>query len=80
MLWVYDHYKKIFLQRGVRLQSSESDVYIRQILTTEVYPRAVRVKPLFIQQWLDVSCFWVEGWFKLTTIILYGTLAANRGH
>ena len=35
MLWVY---LEIFL-----LQSSESDVYRRQILTTKVDPRAVRV-------------------------------------
>ena len=32
------------LQRGYQLQSSESDVYRRQILTTKVDPRAVRVK------------------------------------
>ena len=30
--------------RGDRLKSSESDVYRRQILTTKVDPRAVRVK------------------------------------
>ena len=37
---------EIFLlsQRGNRLESSESDVYRRQILTTEVYSRAERVK------------------------------------
>ena len=34
----------LLLQRGDRLQSSESDVYRRQILTTKVGPRAVRVK------------------------------------
>ena len=32
-----------FLQCGDRLWSSESDVYIRQILTTEVESRAARV-------------------------------------
>ena len=34
----------LFLQCGDRLQSSESDVYRRQILTTNVDPRAVRGK------------------------------------
>ena len=33
----------LLLQCGDKLQSSESDVYRRQILTTKVYPRAVRV-------------------------------------
>ena len=33
----------LLLQCGDRLQISESDVYRRQILTTEVDPRAVRV-------------------------------------
>ena len=33
-----------FLQRGDRLYTSESDVYRRQILTTKVDPRAVRVE------------------------------------
>ena len=32
------------LQCGDRLESSESDVYRRQILTTKVDPRTVRVK------------------------------------
>ena len=36
----------LFLQRGDRLQSSESDVYRRQILTTKIDPRAVRVNPI----------------------------------
>ena len=27
------------------IQTSESDVYRRQILTSEVYPRAVRINP-----------------------------------
>ena len=36
----------LFLQRGDRAQSSESDVYRRQILTTKVGARAVRVKVL----------------------------------
>ena len=35
----------LLLQCEDRLLSSESDVYRRQILTTKVYPRAVRVKP-----------------------------------
>ena len=34
----------LLLQCGDRLKSSESDVYRRHILTTNVYPRAVRVK------------------------------------
>ena len=34
----------LLLQCGDRLQTSESDVYRRQILTAIVYPRAVRVK------------------------------------
>ena len=34
----------LLLQCGDRLRSSESDVYRRQILTTKVDPRAVRVK------------------------------------
>ena len=34
----------LFLQCEDRLQSSESDVYRRQNLTSEVYPRTVRVK------------------------------------
>ena len=34
----------LILQCGDRLQSSESDVYRRQILTTKVDPRAVRVQ------------------------------------
>ena len=33
-------------QRRDRLLSSESDVYIRQILTSKVYPRAVKVTAL----------------------------------
>ena len=33
----------LLLQHGDRLQTSESDVYRRQILTTKVDPRAVRV-------------------------------------
>ena len=36
----------VVLQRGYRLKSSESDVYRRQILTTTVGSRAVRVKAL----------------------------------
>ena len=36
----------LLLQCGDRLYSSESDVYRRQILTTKVYPRAVRANPL----------------------------------
>ena len=35
---------QIFLFLQDRLQSSESDVYRRQILTTKVDPRALRVK------------------------------------
>ena len=31
-------------QCGNRLESSESDVYRRQILTTKLYPRAARVE------------------------------------
>ena len=38
----------LLLQCGDRLQSSESDVYRRQILTTKVDPRTVRVKPLSV--------------------------------
>ena len=34
----------LLLQCGERLKTSESDVYRRQILTTKVAPRAVRVK------------------------------------
>ena len=39
----------LLLQCGYRLQSSESDVYRRQILMTKVDPRTVRVNagPLF---------------------------------
>ena len=33
----------LLLQRGDRLQSSESDVYRRQVLTTEVDPRTVKI-------------------------------------
>ena len=36
------------LQRGDRLESTESDVYRRQILTTKVDPRTVRVKNIAI--------------------------------
>ena len=48
----------LFLQCGDQLQSSESDVYRRQILTTKVDPRAVRVKdPLKMCAHLDIpSC------------------------
>ena len=42
MLWVYDQYKYIDSYSA----GSESDVYRRQILTTKVNPRAVRVNPL----------------------------------
>ena len=38
--------KCLLLQRGVRLQTSESDVYRRQILKSEVDSRTVRVNPL----------------------------------
>ena len=39
MLWVYDHYKYVHsYSAGIDL------VYRRQILTTKVFPRAVRVK------------------------------------
>ena len=34
----------LLLQCGVRLQTSEADVYGRQILMTKFDPRAVRVK------------------------------------
>ena len=45
MIRVYGHYKYFLLiQCADRLQSSESDVYRRQILTTKVDPRAVRAK------------------------------------
>ena len=37
----------VFLQRGDRLQTSESDVYRRQILTSKVGPRAVRVNAVY---------------------------------
>ena len=43
----------LLLQRGDRLESSESDVYGRQILTTEVDPRAVRVNTT--RHWTNVS-------------------------
>ena len=36
----------LLLQRGDRLWSSESDVYRRQILSTKVDPRAVRVEDI----------------------------------
>ena len=36
--------KILIVKPGDRLQTSESDVYRRQILTTEVDPRAVRVE------------------------------------
>ena len=51
MSWAYCHYKYfLLLQRGDRLQPSESDVYRRQILTTKVAPRAVGVKDTAIQR------------------------------
>ena len=42
MLWVYDHWK-YFYAYSVEIDFSR-DVYRRQILTTKVDPRAVRVK------------------------------------
>ena len=45
VIWVYGHYKNFLpLQCSDRLQSSESHVYRRQLLTTKVDPRTVRVK------------------------------------
>ena len=50
MLWVNDHYKYLSsYSAGInfrRQNLSDSDVYRRQILTTKVDPRAVRVKVL----------------------------------
>ena len=47
MLWAYGHYKLflLLLQCWDRLQTSETDVYRRQIMTSEVDLRAVRVNP-----------------------------------
>ena len=47
----------LLLQRGDRLQSSESDVYRRQILTTKVDPRAVRVKGLCTRRCAFIIAF-----------------------
>ena len=48
MLWVYGYYKYVYPYIcGDRLQTSESEVYRvyrRQILTSKVDPRAVRVE------------------------------------
>ena len=47
MLWVYDHFKYFYsYSAGIDFSPSESDVYRRQILTTKVDPRAVRVTRL----------------------------------
>ena len=43
MLWVYSIINILLFQSGDRLQTSESDVYGRQILTSKVGPRAKRV-------------------------------------
>ena len=53
MTYMYWHIQYLFcfntvLQRGYRLQTSESDVYIRQILTSKVDPSTVRMKPFII--------------------------------
>ena len=47
---------ELFLQCRDRLWTSESDVYRRQILTTKVYPRAVRVKYISCRVGF-VSCY-----------------------
>ena len=43
-LWIYHHHHYVFFQCGERLQTSESDVYRYQIVTTKVDPLAVRGK------------------------------------
>ena len=50
MLWVYDHNKYIsYFSAGIRLYTSQSDIYIRQIMTWKDGPRAERVKYNYIQ-------------------------------
>ena len=57
MLWVYDEDKYfLILQYGDWLYTSESDVYRRQILTTQVDPRAVRFKIIY---WLSNKKMWL---------------------
>ena len=43
----------LLLQCGDRVLSSESDVYRRQVLSTKVYPRAVRVN-LCKREWENI--------------------------
>ena len=43
MLWVHDHFKYLLLQHWDRIQTAESDVYRRQILTSKFNLRAVKV-------------------------------------
>ena len=52
----------LILQCGDRLWTSESDVCRRQILTTKVYPRAVRVNPeiLVHKPWRPIVFFQFE--------------------
>ena len=53
MVWIYGHYKYFYsFSAGIdfkRQNLSESDVYIRQILTSNVDPRDVRVKFKFFE-------------------------------
>ena len=48
MLWVYGHF--LLFQRGDRLQTSESDVYRLQILTSKVNPNAEMVKLVAVNE------------------------------
>ena len=53
ILWVYDHYN-IYIyscSAGIDFSRQESDVHRRQILTSKVDPRAVRVKRMTMLTW-----------------------------
>ena len=54
--WVYNHYSYVlFFQRGDRLYTPESDVYRRHIVTSEVDPRAERVKASRIENTVSIT-------------------------
>ena len=60
----------LLLQCGDRLESSESDVYRRQILTTEVDPRAVRVKTQTFTEYYTGTVVELMFEFPITVVLL----------
>ena len=56
----------LLLQCGDRLETSESDVYRRQIVTTKVDPRALRTKAL---HYFSINHEYLEVFFLFKIII-----------